>query len=262
MNTGRIDLCIDFDGHLGLLGIRDQVAGPLERAALPPRIYLFERSISNIVILVHSTVLENAISVKLDKGRPLATMRSRHRPRRLGVDSKYVIAVGLNARDPEAFGVTIDLGLCLALPDVGVRSVEIVLADENHGKSPEDGKIHSLVKHAFFGGTVAEDGHRHRILTAYLEGERHAGSMRDGTGYDGRRPHDPRREVNEVHGPAPPSTATGLTTEKLGHHGVEIAALGEVPAMGPVVRKDHIAGAERGTDTNCYGFVPHAKVRW
>src|SRR5262249_26320797 len=131
---GTVDARFDLYDDPPHLVLTHQALGLLERAAGLPRSDLLERPVSEVVVLVDPTVLEDAIRLELQERRPIATARPGDSLLGFAVDGRDVVPVGAPPRHAETLGVPIDLGLGLPVLDMGVRRVEVVLADEDDGQ--------------------------------------------------------------------------------------------------------------------------------
>jgi hypothetical protein len=108
------------------------------------------------------------------------------------------------------------------------------------------------VEDALVGGAVAEEGDRDGVAAQVLVGPRRADGDRDAAADDAVRAEDPEAEVHGVHGAALAAAEAVDLAEELGHHRVDVGALGQqvaVAAVGggdAVVLAQGLADADRG----------------
>ena len=97
---------------------------------------------------------------------------------------------------------------------------------------------------------VAEKGNRDASLAFQLRGKASARDDRNSTRDDPVGAEHPNAEIGDMHGAALALAVAGLPTVELGHHAVEVGALGDAVAVATMRRDDPIAAIERCTDAD------------
>ena len=91
---------------------------------------------------------------------------------------------------------------------------------------------------------------RDASLAFHLRRKAGAGDDRNPTRDDPVGAEHPDAEIGDVHGAALALAVAGLPPVELGHHAVEVGALGDAVAVAAMRRDDPVAAIERGTDAD------------
>ena len=196
----------------------------------------------------------------LDERRPAALARLLDRCLRLSVDGEDVGAVDDDAVEAVRGGAVGDVLDRVA--EVGRSRVRplVVVADEHHGKLPDAGHVHALVRVSARGRAFAEPPERDAAIAADLECQRHS---------DGDRQH--RREMADhrveselghrhVHVPVAAARRTALAAHVLREDAPGLDAAGDVDAHVAVQRRPDVVRAHRRGDTHGRGLVAAPRV--
>ena len=169
-------------------------------------------------------------------------------------------AVDDDAGDPVARGPVGHVGDVHGLSRGRELPVVVVLAHEQHREAHDGGQVQRLVKAALVGRAVAEEGDRH--LIGAPGGAAQGGAHRDGqaAAHDPAGPQHADGEVGDVHRPALALAVAGGLAEQLGHHAVQIAALGDDVPVAAVGRDDVIVGPQRRSDPGRHRLLADVEV--
>jgi hypothetical protein len=148
-----------------------------------------------------------------------------------GLDVVAVDGGGLDAVGDRAVG---DLRHAGHRPAVGELGVEVVLAGEDHRQLPDRAEVERLVERALVDGALAEERDGDAILAEALARQPGAGRERHARADDRVRPEDALGRVGDVHRAALAAAEARGLGEQLGHHPVEVGALGEDVAVAAV----------------------------
>ena len=141
-----------------------------------------------------------------------------------------------------------------------LRRVHVVLAHVEHRQLPGRRDVEALVERSRVRCAVAEEGHRDALLTFHLRRKARAGDDRDAAGDDAVGAEHADAEIGDVHGSAFALAVAGLAPVELGHHAVEVGALGDAVAMPAMRRDDPVTAVERGTDADGDRFLTDVAV--
>ncbi len=175
----------------------EPLAIELDRIALLP---LFQLALGPVFGRVGARVAAVPIGHAFDQRRPAARARLVVGGNGSAVDHVGVVAVDHDARQPVARGAVggrMRHGRDVA--DRRIFHIEIVLAHEDHRQLPHRGEIERLVEGADVGGAVAEEAHRHVLLTLVLRAPRGAAGDRQMRADDGVGAHDAVIDRGQVH---------------------------------------------------------------
>src|SRR6266699_3151057 len=141
-----------------------------------------------------------------------------------------------------------------------LHGVVVVLAEIDHRQLPERSEVQAFGRDPFFDAGFAEKYHANALELPHPRRERRPCR-------DGDRPADDRRRarhahflVDEVHRAAARSGTTVDAAEHLGKHGLEVATLREVVAVGAVAAIEKVGVGERGTASDRGRFLPDHEV--
>ena len=177
------------------------------------------------------------------------------------VDSFHVVAVfHRHARDAEARRPGAEALEAGHLPEILGDGEEVVLDDEEHGELEGCRHVHTLVKGTFAGASVSGVGHRDVALPLVLEvvGEAH----RDGVARAQGAAQDVQvfGHVHEVGLAGLALAGAGGFQQRLGQHGLHVAAPHEQVGVGAVVGADRVGGAEGHHGGRSAGLLAHAQM--
>src|SRR5487761_68429 len=196
---------------------------------LAPELLFFTTSVIASVDIA-DVVTEVAIGVAEKEARTVADPSPRDRRRGGLVDRADVLAIHLGGWDAEG-GRAVDRESRDGLRSRGVLTVKIVLADIDHGKSPERGHVHDLVENPLAQGSIADETDRDLVGLALLDRESGAGRYSQGTPDDGVGSQVAPLLVGDVHRAPLASAVAGGLAQELGKHQLRFGALGETVAV-------------------------------
>jgi hypothetical protein len=163
-----------------------------------------------------------------------------------GVDGLHVVAVDrvrLDAVGRGPVGDPRDPGHPAA---VGALRVDVVLAGEDHRQVPDGAEVERLVERALVDGALAEEGDGDAVLLQVLARQAGTGGQRHARADDRVGAEDALAGVRDVHRAALAAAQPGGLGEELGHHAVEVGALGEDVAVAAVGGGEVVVVAQRG----------------
>ena len=120
------------------------------------------------------------------------------------------------------------------------NAVVVVLADEDNGELPDRGHVQRLMESALVGGAVAEEAGTDLIGAADLGGQARADRDVVARAHDAVGAQDAQVSIRNVHRAALALAVAGVAAEELGHHEIQIAALGDDVAVATVGRRDEV----------------------
>ena len=97
---------------------------------------------------------------------------------------------------------------------------------------------------------IAEKRDRDRALALHLRRQTRASDDRDPAGDNAVGAEHADRKIGDMHRAALALAIAGLSAVELGHHAVEVGALGDAVAMAAMGRNDPVALAKRRTDAD------------
>jgi len=197
---------------------------------LPLFVFIFG-AIPNVIVEARAAMLTPAVSIEQQERRAVRIARTLHR---FGCQLEglfEVVAVTVHGKHPMCTGDVGQGPVRLTLTQRRVDRIQVVLANEDHGKFVQRGEICAFVKHAFLDRGVADEGDGYLATAFAFVCEGAADSDWDRTGNDGNARHHALFDVHEVHGPAPAANAASGLAADLGEHTLQIAALGEIVRM-------------------------------
>src|SRR5258705_11141250 len=110
--------------------------------------------------------------------------------------------------------------------------------------------VEAVVERAGIRCANPEEGDRAPPLALPRWGRPGAGDDPDPAGDDPVGAEHADTEIGDVHRAALALAVAGLPAIQLGHHAVEVGALGDAMAVAPMRRDDPVALTERGADAN------------
>ena len=111
------------------------------------------------------------------------------------------------------------------------------------------------------GRAVAEERHRHRVLSLVDGGERRADGVRDAAAHDAVRAEHPDAQIVDVHAAATALAVTGHLAEQLGIHVAQVRALGDRVSVTAVGRGDDVVRAKRGHHARGNRLLPDIQMK-
>ena len=105
------------------------------------------------------------------------------------------------------------------------------------------------------GGAVAEEGHRNAVAALQLGGQGRAGGYGHSRSHDAVGAQHPHAEVGDVHRAAFAVAIAVAAAEQLGHHQVDVGALGDGVAVAAMGAGDAVGSAEGGAHPHGNGFL-------
>ena len=132
----------------------------------------------------------------------------------------------------------------------GLRGVHVVLAHVEHRQLPGRRDIEALVERPGVRRAVAEERDRDTALAFHLRRKAGAGDDRNAARDDAVGAEHADAEIGDVHGAALALAVAGLPPVQLGHHAVQVGALGDAVAVAAMRRDDPVAAIERRTDAD------------
>ena len=163
----------------------------------------------------------------------------------VGVQPHGVAAVEARGLDGVGGSALVDLGHGRVPVDRRELAVAVVLDDHQHGQVEQADDVHGLVEHALVHRAVAGDHHRDvvgRVVVLDAEGraEREQVARTD----DAVGPEHTVRAVGDVHRAAAPAAQPGLLAIHLGHHALQVGALGDDVPVAAVAGIEVVAVAQ------------------
>ena len=200
----------------------------------------------------HRVALEVAVvahELDVDDARPLAVAGALDRLARGIPDLEEVVAVDAARRD--AVGPAALDQIAGASPGAGCGfGVAIVLEDEDRRQVPDLGEVHALGGRALIGAAVADERDRDAAGLERLGGQRGAADQRRPAADDAVRAHHALGQIGDVHRAALAAAKAVLAAEDLGHHRLDVAALGDAVAVAAVGRGDVILVVQMQADAD------------
>ena len=124
----------------------------------------------------------------------------------------------------------------------------------------QGGEVDALAENAFLGCAVAEEGDGDLLGLAAAKGQRIAHGERNGRADHGRSADHIVAHVDEMHRAAFAAGNAGRFAVELGHHALEIAALGEIGGVPAIGRRDDIAGLQRVAHADSDELLPDREM--
>ena len=109
-------------------------------------------------------------------------------------------------------------------------------------------------------GAVAEEADHDAVEALHLVGQRRAGGDRDAARDDAVGAEVAGGDVGDVHRAAAAAAVAGLLAEQLGHHLLEVGALGDAVAVAAVGRGDRVVGAQGEAGAGGRGLLADREV--
>ena len=126
--------------------------------------------------------------------------------------------------------------------------VAVVLDHEDDGQVPRRGEVQALQERALVGAAVAGEGDRDLVGVPDLGGQADAADQRRAAADDAVGAEHPFRQVGDVHRAALAVAEAVALAVDLGHHALDVAALGDRVAVAAMRAGDVVVGAEVGAD--------------
>ncbi len=200
------------------------------------------------------------IGLALQDRRPLSPAGPLDEILRRFVHGEHVVAVHDHAGHAVALGPVGDVVHRCGGPVGGGGGPLVVLAEEDHGQIPGRGHVGRLVEGSPVGGAVAEEGHGDSVGLLHLLGQRRAGGHGEAAAHDAVGAQHAHAEVGDVHGAALALAAAGALSEQLGHHVLQVGALGDGMAVPPVGALDIVGLSQVRHDARGSGFLADVQV--
>ena len=195
-----------------------------------------------------------AVGLAFQQGRPFAPTGAADRFAGRLVHRQRVHAVHLHARNAVGRRHVGDVGhqrhVLLRRP---LREL-VVLAHVHHRQLPHGADVDVLVKRTAIGRPVAEKAHRYLPAAAQLRRQTGAGGEPESPRHDAVRSQHADLEIGDVHGAALALAVTGGTAKELGHHAIDIGALGNAVAVAAVGAGDVIRVLQVRADGHPHAF--------
>ncbi len=214
--------------------------GALDRILLAPAVDLF---LLAVVQRVAGVVAVEAVGVADQVGRPLAAAGPLDQLVGGGVDGEQVHAVDGHARDAVARRASGRVAAGDAPVGARRHGVLVVLAHVHHRQLPDRGQVRRLVQDALLERAVAEEADRDRAGVLELRGQRRAGRQAHAAADDAVGAEHVLVHVGDVHAAALAARVAGGAAEQLGHHALDVAALGDGVAVAAVGAGDVVVRA-------------------
>ena len=175
------------------------------------------------------------------------------------MDREEVVAVQLVGRHAEGRRA---LGLIAGhRPDAGGRlGIAVVLHHEDRGQVPDLGEIVAFQGGALVGCAVADEGDGDAAGLQGLGGQRGAADQRRAAADDAVGAHHALGQVGDMHRAALAAAQTVAPAEDLGHHAVDVAALGDAVAVAPVGAGDVVAVVQVDAHADGGCFLPGVEM--
>ena len=136
----------------------------------------------------------------------------------------------------------------------------IVFTDEDHGELPYGGKVHGLTQSALIAAAVAEERDADAVGRVHRAVERIAGAERLRRANDAVCTHKADLGCGLMHFAGAAAAVALLLAHQLGHHGVDVRALGDEMAVAAVRRGDVVLTRERTADAGGCGLFADVHV--
>ncbi len=255
--------------HLGAEGLQAAHQGAptggdarlqaLERVALLPACHVLLRA--RLDEVGAHAVLAPAPRQRLDQRRAVAGAGAGHGLAHGGMHLQHVVAVDAHAGNVVGRGPVGDLLHRRGLPVGGVERVLVVLAEEDHRQLPHRGDVEGLVEEPLVLGTVPEERDHHPVGLPQALRQRGAGAQGQRGADDAVGAQDAQGQVGDVHGAAQAPAIAGLAAHQLGHHALQVRALGDAVAVAAVVAADVVVRAQVGAGPRGDGLLADVAVR-
>ena len=116
----------------------------------------------------------------------------------------------------------------------------VVLTNEDHGYMEQDGQDHGLVESAGGSGPVAKKRQQDPSVPAHLDPNTCANSHGNAAADYAVSPEIATGHIGDVHRAAASSAIANFFAVELGHHQVQVRALGDTESVSPVMAQDVI----------------------
>ena len=125
---------------------------------------------------------------------------------------------------------------------------------------PHRGQIEAFHGRALVGRAVAKKRHCDAAGAELLGRQRRAAHQRRSAADDAVGTHHALAQIGDMHGTALAAAKTRLLAINLGHHGIDVTALGDRVAMAAVIAGDLVALVEMHAEAGRAGFFPGIKM--
>ena len=139
--------------------------------------------------------------------------------------------------------------------------VEVVLADVDHGKRPELGKVHLFVQHALAQRSLPEEAGRHLPCAEVLRRKRGASGNPRSSADNRVRPEIPGGRIGDVHRSALSLAVAGFLAQQLGEHPGRVRALRKAVSVTTMRARDVVVPIECLAHADSHGLFPYIQVR-
>ena len=199
-----------------------------------------------VLDLVTLEVSEVAVRLAFQQGGPFAVARPTEGLACRFVDGEHVLAVNDDAGHAEGGAAAGDVGAADRVVGRGGLGVTVVLADEHHRQFPDGRQVQGFGGGALVGTSVTEEaggGLARTPDTAREPGA--AGQWRTATD-DAVGTEHAAIDIGDVHRAALALAATGRFAADLGHHPVDLHALGNAVSVAAVGAGDEVVVVQVG----------------
>ena len=138
--------------------------------------------------------------------------------------------------------------------------VAVVLRHEDRRQVPDRGQVQRLQRGALVGRAVAEERDRNAAIALELRRQGAATDQRRAASDDAVRAEHALGQVGDVHRPTLAAARPGGLAEDLGHHALDVDALGDAVAVPAVGGGDRVAVVEVGAHAGGRGLLAGVEV--
>ena len=204
---------------------------------------------------------DGAVGLGLDQRRPFAAAAALHGLLHRGPHRHHVIAVHRHPCDAIGGSAGRDFGVVGDGVERRRRRVEVVFADEHHGRLQEPRDVQRLMETAMARRAIAEEGDADIPGAAVLGADRHPQRMRRPRGDHAVGAEQADRAVIEMHRAAPPADDAAALAVELGHQRLGVHSLGEGMAVAAMGGGDPVGGREMGADAGRHRFLADIEMQ-
>ncbi len=206
-----------------------------------PRVrHCFDFGLVAIELRIEHGMRAQPIGAALQKLRSVTAADRGHGALRSRLHGDHVHAIDRERRHAIRRGLRAHVGHGFRARQRRSHGIQVVLADEEHGKSPERGKIERLVKLALGDRTFAEEARRYAGTLGELLGQRETGRDRQAAADDRVASIEAPGHVEYVHRSATAAARARALAEHLRHQRVHRHAARERVAVLAIGRDDRV----------------------
>jgi len=220
-------------------------------------------AVGGVVVFARADVFQPAVGGDLQERRAFATAGMGDCGLGCAVHGKDVAGIYFRCRQTVS-GHAREQWAGLTAVNGVVDSHAIVFAYENNREFVEYGKIQGFGERAFFGGAVSKHADHDALFACFLgfslQGQGPARGYRHGGADHGRGAEDTAFKLHKMHRACLAAAAAGGFAVEFGHHGIQVAAFGDMGGVATVGIGDKI-GRFHGIADGCGdGLLPDAEV--